>query len=152
MKVLCLVVLLCAVAINAKKEEKRQISALAALSPVISNFLLDKLHISDWIGKAIGSVTALFKGKSGDITVPNSTLKLHYRVEKCKLHFGKRFLIKNIVPHERCKATVSENAITKTSSSCEESHQDKALKCAMEAELKKIQALAEQAAKQEAGK
>ncbi|KAK6195262.1 hypothetical protein SNE40_000730 [Patella caerulea] len=141
MKVLCLVVLLCAVSVYAKKEEKRQAALLATFAPVIGKFLADKLHISEWIGKAVGSISGLIKGKSGDITVPNTTLKLHYSVGRCHLKGRKRILL-----HESCTATVSENAITKTSSSCTTHVQSSAIQCAMEAELKKIQALANKAA------
>ncbi|ESP02599.1 hypothetical protein LOTGIDRAFT_171922 [Lottia gigantea] len=136
MKVLALIVILGFCAVYANQEEKRQLG-IASLAPLIGKAIgVDKL-----VGSIVSGVTSLFKGKSGDITIPKTNIKLHYKVDKCHVHVGKRFIIGHLVS-EKCKATVSESAISKTSSSCTTGHQESALKCAMDAEVKKLQALA----------
>ncbi|XP_041356158.1 uncharacterized protein LOC121373548 [Gigantopelta aegis] len=87
----------------------------------------------------IGDIGALFSGKSGDLAIPNSKIKLHYNIHKCRLHIGKRAFLSGI---ERCKVTVCENQISHSCQSCTKHKQADALKCAMNAEVAHLQALA----------
>ncbi|XP_064596543.1 uncharacterized protein LOC135463155 [Liolophura sinensis] len=132
------------VAQQAKPKRQLVTGILSAALPTLSNLLLKETHLDKFVGKAVGWVTSFFGGQSGDMPLEGTQMKLHYNVHHCTLHFGKRFLAS-----KRCKAEVSE-AHTKTSESCTEGSQEKALKCAVKKEVTKLEALAKAVVAQQA--